>query len=65
VVTLGDEVLMMDDNMDLVVDMDNTDFSEELYESPLDDQEENVVKDDHDEEAKTQVDDGKNLLAVA
>lgn len=49
--------------MGLVVDMDNRDFSEELNESQLDDQEENVVKDDYDVEARILVGDGKNLQA--
>lgn len=50
--------------MDLVADMDNTDFFEGQHENPQDDQEENVVQDDHDEEAKSLVDEGKNLLEV-
>jgi len=50
--------------MDLAVDMDSMDFFEELYESPLGAQEENVVEDDHDVEAKIQADGGKNLLAA-
>lgn len=49
--------------MGLVVDMDNRDFSEELNESQLDGQEENVVEDDYDVEARILVDDGKNLRA--
>lgn len=60
-VILDDEALNPDDNMGLVVDMDNRDFSEELNESQLDGQEENVVEDDYDVEAKILVDDGKNL----
>lgn len=62
-VILGDEVLNLDDNMGLVVDMDNRDFSEELNESQLDGQEENVVEDDYDVEARILVGDGKNLRA--
>jgi len=46
--------------------MDNMDFSVEGHENLLGVQEENeVVKDDHDEEAKILAGDGKNLLAVA
>lgn len=44
--------------------MDNTDFFEELDESPLDDQGENEGVDDHDEEAKILVGDDKSLLVV-
>jgi len=46
--------------------MDNMDFSVGGHENLLDVQEENVVvKGDHDEEAKILVGDGKNLLVVA
>jgi len=45
--------------------MDNMDFSVEGHENLLDVPEENVVKDDHDEEAKILVCDGKSLLVVA
>lgn len=54
-------VLNQDGSMDLVEDMGNMDFFEELHENPLDGQEENVAEDGHDEEARILVGDGKNL----